>query len=74
MSSCRECGGSLGAHGYVSVRRSFEGPHLQILDGKVLFGRQWQVVEGGAFGRGAVVKAGVQPQAQMTPGKRTVAR
>lgn len=60
-------GVSLGAHGYVSMQRSFKGPHLQVLDGKVMFGRQWPVVEGGAFGREAMVKASVQPQAQTTP-------
>lgn len=70
--SCRERGEAcLGARGYVSVwrRRSFEGPHLQVLDGEVLFGGQWQVIEGGALGGGAVVKVSVQPQAQTTPGK-----
>lgn len=55
-------------------RCSFEGPHLEVLDGEVLFGGQWQVIEGGALGRGAVVKVSVQPQAQTTPGKQTVER
>lgn len=55
-------------------RCSFEGPHLEVLDGEVLFGGQWQVIKGGALGCGAVVKVSVQPQAQTTPGKRTVER
>lgn len=51
-----------------NVRGSIEGPNLQVLDGEVLFGGQRLVVEGGAFGGGAVVKISVQPQPQ-TPEK-----
>lgn len=47
---------------------SLEGPNLQVLDGEVLFGGQWLIVEGGASGGGAVVEISVQPQPQ-TPEK-----
>lgn len=43
---------------------SLEGPNLQVLDGEVLFGGQWLIVEGGASGGGAVVEISVQPQPQ----------
>lgn len=46
--------------------RLLEGPDLQTVDVEVLLGGERLVVEGGAFGGGASVQLGVQPQAQLT--------
>lgn len=44
-----------------------EGPDLQAVDVEVLLRGERLVVEGGAFGGGASVQLGVQPQTQLTP-------
>lgn len=46
--------------------RLLEGPDLQTVDVEVLLGGQRLVVEGCAFGGGASVQLGVQPQTQLT--------
>lgn len=47
--------------------RLLEGPDLHAVDVEVLLGGERLVVEGGAFGGGASVQLGVQPQTQLTP-------
>lgn len=47
--------------------RLLEGPDFQAVDVEVLLGGKGLVVEGGAFGGGASVQLGVQPQTQLTP-------
>ena len=47
--------------------RLLEGPDLHAVDVEVLLRGQRLVVEGGAFGGGAPVQLGVQPQTQLTP-------
>lgn len=46
--------------------RLLKGPDLQTVDVEVLLGGEGLVVEGGAFGGGASVQLGVQPQTQLT--------
>lgn len=41
-------------------------PHLQTVDVEVLLSGERLIVEGGAFGGGASVQLGVQPQPQLT--------
>lgn len=45
-----------------------ESPNLQVLDVKVLLGRQWLIPESGAGSAWTVVQVSIQPQAKVSPG------
>lgn len=43
-----------------------KGPDFQAVDVEVLLGREWLVVEGGAFSGGSSIQLSVQPQTELT--------
>lgn len=48
-----------------------EGPDFHTVDVEVLLGGERLVVEGGAFGGGASVQLGIQPQTQLTTAEKS---